>query len=312
MNIIFFGTHNFAAMILKGLLASPDFSVGLVVTPPDKPAGRHQEAQKPLVKILAEKKHLPIIQPVSLKKIKLNFDEYDLGVSAQYGLLIPPALLNELKHGIINIHPSLLPKYRGASPLQSAILNSETKTGVTIMKMDAGLDTGPILTQKKIIIEPDDTYPILEQKMAQMAIPMLLEIIPQYLAGKIKPEPQDDATASYCHQLTREQGQIDWHKPAREIYNQWRALLPWPGVFGELKIKNYELRIKILKMRQPSASDVILTPTLRRGKNLPLIKLNKKTLGLMTGDGNALIIDELQPEGKRPMTAEEFINGYLR
>ncbi len=305
MKIAFFGTHHFAALILEGLLASPGFSVGLVITPPDKPVGRHQEEQKPLVKILAEKNHLPLLQPAGLKNFKLNFDEYDLGISAQYGLLIPPSLLNGLKHGIINVHPSLLPKYRGASPLQSAILNGEVETGVTIMKMDAGLDTGPILAQKKVIIEPDDTYLLLEQKTSQMAISMLLNALPEYLKGKLKPQPQDNAQASFCRRLTREQGRIDGHKPAYEIYNQWRALQPWPGVFGEFK----KLRIKILKMRP-----IDKTPDQigHDKKNDPFIKLNKKTLGLMAGDGKLLLIDELQPEGKRPMTAEEFINGYLR
>ena len=305
MKIIFFGTRHFAAMILEGLLSSPNFSVGLVITPPDKPVGRHQEEQKPLVKILAEKNHLPVAQPISLKNFKLNFDEYDLGVSAQYGLLIPPTLLNGLKHGIINVHPSLLPKYRGASPLQSAILNGETETGVTIMKMDAGLDTGPILAQKKVIIEPDDTYSILEQKTSQMAISMLLKAIPEYVKGHLKPQPQNNTLASSCHRLTREQGRIDWHKPAYEIYNQWRAFQPWPGVFGEFK----KLRIKILKMRPAQTQDVIIDET---KDFFPFIKLNKKTLGLMAGDGKLLLIDELQPEGKRPMTAEAFINGYLK
>ena len=171
MKTIFFGTHNFAATILQGLIDSPLFDIQLVITQPDKPVGRKQERQKSPVKILAEKHSLSIDQPVSLKTCTLaHLHTCELGICAQYGLIVPENILNAPQHGIINVHTSLLPKYRGASPIQSALINGEKETGVTLMKMDEGLDTGPILWQKSLKIELDDTYTTVESKLSKIAI----------------------------------------------------------------------------------------------------------------------------------------------
>lgn len=304
--LIFFGTKEFAATILQGLLDSSDFEIKLVITQPDKPVGREQKIQKQPVKILAEKYGLKIEQPTTLKNYNL-LTGVDLGVAVQYGLLIPKNILETPKHGIINIHPSLLPKYRGASPIQSAILHGETQTGITIMKMDEGLDTGPIILQKTAQIEPEQTYTTIAQKLAQIASNALLGAIHGYISGQIQPQAQDNLSATHCREFKREDGRIDWSQPAVKIYNQWRAFQSWPGVFTEAIFGEKKMKIKILKMRPPA--NVIL----REEKNLyHFIKLNKKSLGAVAGDGQAVMIDELQPEGKKTMNAEAFINGYLR
>jgi methionyl-tRNA formyltransferase len=288
ISLIFFGTENFAATILQGLIDSPDFEIKTVITQPDKPVGREQTIQKPPVKILAEKYCLKVEQPITFKNFNLPTGA-ELGVAVQYGLLIPKQILESLPRGIINIHPSLLPKYRGASPIQSAIINGETETGLTIMKMDEGLDTGPILLQKTVKIEPNETYTTLAQKLAQIASKALTEVIHSYVSGQIQPQAQDNALATNCREFKREDGQIDWHCSAQKIYNQWRALQPWPGIFTEAMFGGKKIKIKILKMRPASSSDI----TLNEAKNIPFIKINKKILGAMAGDDQTLIIDEL-------------------
>lgn len=321
ISTIFFGTQEFAATILQGLINSPNFEIKLVITQPDKPVGRHQEIQKSPVKILTEKHGLKVEQPATLKNYELPIAKYELGIVVQYGLLIPKHILETPERGILNIHPSLLPKYRGASPIQSAILNGESQTGVTIMKMDEGLDTGPIILQKTAQIEPKETNTTLAPKLAKIASSALTEAIQGYVSGQIQPQPQDGALATFCHEFKREDGQIDWRKPAGEIYNQWRALQPWPGIFTESTFSGKKMKIKILKMRYPmsfpqtresSPTNWMPDQVVHDNISKPFIKLNKKSLGAVAGDGQIILIDELQPEGKRAMKAEEFINGYWR
>lgn len=304
MKIIFFGTQEFAAEILRELIDSSDFEINLVITRPDKPVGRRQEIQKPPVKILAEKYGLKVEQPGNLKTFDINQAVWDLGIVAQYGLLIPKNILEAPKYGLINVHPSLLPKYRGASPIQSAILNGEKKTGVTIMKLDAGMDTGPILLQKSLKIEPEDIYPTLEQKMAEIAKELLKEAILKYTSGELELKPQNNLKATYCQQFTREDGKIDWRKSAQEIYNQWRAFQVWPGVWGKFKIKDQDLRIKL--------NEVKLSKELRAGNIGSFIKIAKNRLGIICGDKKIVEVLKLQPEGRKIMITKEFLNGYLK
>ncbi len=297
INIIFFGTHDFAAEILQGLIDNPNFSIGLVITQPDKPVGRKQELQKSAVKILAEKHDLKILQPVSLKTFDFKtLQTFDWGICAQYGLIIPENILNAPKHGIINVHTSLLPKYRGASPIQTALLNGETETGVTIMKMDAGMDTGPILLQKTLKIDPNDTYPILSQKLAKIANFALTEAISGYISGIIKPTPQDNTRATYTKILNREDGKVDWTKTAKDIYNQYRGLTPWPGVWTEWKGK----RVKLLKIRLDELP-------VESGK----WKVENEKLFIGCGE-NSIEVVELQLEGAKATNARSFVNGYLK
>lgn len=296
IKIAFFGTHKFAQKILKSLLNKPNFDIKFIITTPDKLVGRKQELQKSLVKILAEKHQLVVYSPENLKNFEFE-EEIDLAITAQYGLIIPKHLLEKPKFGIINIHTSLLPKYRGASPIQSALLNAENKTGITIMKMDVGLDTGNILKQKEIDINPDDTYMELDEKLADLAISFLEESILDYINGKITETKQDASQASFCKQLERNDGKIDFkQEKLAEIYNKYRAYYPWPGIWTVWQDK----RLKLLKIK-PSQEKI------EAGK---MTVINNE-LFLGTKD-KAIQILELQIEGKKNMDAHIFINGYKK
>lgn len=296
IKIAFFGTHKFAQKILKSLLNKPNFDIKFIITTPDKLVGRKQELQKSLVKILAEKHQLVVYSPENLKNFEFE-EEIDLAITAQYGLIIPKHLLEKPRFGIINIHTSLLPKYRGASPIQSALLNAENKTGITIMKMDVGLDTGNILKQKEIDINPDDTYMELDEKLADLAISFLEESVLDYINGKITETKQDASQASFCKQLERNDGKIDFkQEKLAEIYNKYRAYYPWPGIWTVWQDK----RLKLLKIK-PSQEKI------EAGK---MTVINNE-LFLGTKD-KAIQILELQIEGKKNMDAHIFINGYKK
>ncbi len=294
LRTIFFGTHEFAATILEGIHSMEALDIVRVITQPDRPVGRTQELQASPVKRLAESYHISIDQPASLKNYTIDPDIYDVGIVAQYGLLIPEHILHAPTYGILNVHTSLLPKYRGASPIQTALMNGDTETGVTIMKMDKGLDTGPILLQKKVPVGPDDTYAVIDKLLAQEGIVALREAIPAYVDGSLAPIPQDNVHASICKELTRDDGRIDWTKSSSDIYNQYRALTPWPGLWTTWNGK----RLKLLRL-------------------LPNEK--KSSPGLVTSDGDLLTVGcgtgsirilELQLEGKKPMTSSVFVHGY--
>ncbi|MBD3311202.1 MAG: methionyl-tRNA formyltransferase [Candidatus Magasanikbacteria bacterium] len=293
---IFFGTHEFAATILEGLISSPFITVELVITQPDKPVGRKKELKKSPVKILAEKYDLPIIQPASLRIYQLPISDYHIAIVAQYGIIIPKKLLDDSPHGFLNVHTSLLPKYRGASPIQSALINGETETGVTIMKMDEGLDTGPIILQKPIKIGEHDTYIDLDKKLAEIGKIALLEAIPKYISGELEPIPQDNLQASTCGQFTRDDGKIDWTKSATDIYNRYRGLNPWPGIWTSWKNK----RLKLIKIKpvdlQIEAGKVVL-------------ENGKMYIGCAK---NAIEVLKLQLEGKKAMDVEGFLRGYQK
>ena len=290
---VFFGTQNFAATILQALLDDPNISVELVITQPDRPVGRKQEFKKSPVKLLAEKYNLKVDQPISLKNYELRTLNFELNIVAQYGLLIPKPILETPKHGTLNVHTSLLPKYRGASPIQSALTNGETETGVTIMKMDVGLDTGPILLQKSLKISPDDTYLDLDAKLAQIGCEALLETIPLYLSGDIAPAPQDNSIATTCKQLTRDDGRIDWSKSASEVYNLYRGLTRWPGVWTTLDDKRLKLHKIKISERELKPGEVC-------------VKDDKIYVGCSEGSIEVL---DLQLEGGKSMNAASFQTG---
>lgn len=294
LKTIFFGTHEFATTILQGLIDSPTIDVELVITQPDKPVGRKQELQPSPVKLLAQKHGIRIDQPESLKSYNLEPNTYDLAITAQYGLIIPENIINSPKHGTLNVHTSLLPKYRGASPIQSAIINGESETGVTIMQMDKGLDTGPIILQKSLNIAPNDTYLMLDKKLAKIGILALLEAIPGYVLGDLQPKAQDESESTTCAQLTREDGKIDWQKTSAEIYNLYRGLTPWPGVWSVWNDK----RLKLLQIKPGSRK-------LKPGE----VNIENDSLYIGTSDASTEIL-ELQLEGKQKMDAKSFVNGY--
>lgn len=294
ISTVFFGTHEFAATILEGLISNPLFLIELVVTQPDRPVGRDQRLESSPVKAIAQKYGLKIDQPENIKNYHLSLITYHLNIVAQYGLRIPKHILNAPQYGTMNVHTSLLPKYRGASPIQSALINGETKTGVTIMLMDEGLDTGPIILQKEIAIALDDTYETLDKKLALLGLDALIEAVPQYVEGKLRPTSQNDSKATTCKKLSREDGKIDWNKSAEEIYNLYRGLTPWPGVWTMLQGK----RLKLLNIKPAT-------------KTIPPGQVMVENDRIYIGCGkDAIEVLELQLEGKKVMNAITFLNGY--
>ncbi len=292
--LVFFGTHDFAKTILQSLIDA-GCVVELVVTQPDRPVGRKQEMQKPATKILAEQYGIPVFQSEKLKDQKIEMSEdCQFAVCAQYGAIIPQSVLDLFPLGIINVHTSLLPKYRGASPIQSALRDGETQTGVTIMKMDKGMDTGAILSQSTIEIFPDETYPQLDVRMAELGATLLNTTLPLYLNGSLIPEEQDHTQATGCKMISREDGKIDWNKTTAEIYNMYRAYTPWPGIWTMWGDK----RLKLLAIK----------PSER--KNSPgKAAVDGSALFIGTGD-SSVEIEQIQLEGKPAMTPDVFIRGY--
>jgi len=267
MKIIFMGTPEFGAIILEGLCQS-EYKPILVITAPDKPAGRKQIITFLPVKIVAQKYNIPVSQPISLKNSScvdfLIEKGPDLIVVAAYGQILPKEILEIPQYGCLNVHPSLLPKYRGSSPIQYTILNGDKETGVTIILMDEKMDHGPILAARELEFSifnypsearvgdegeafSDLQFSNLHDKLADLGAKLLIETIPKWLAREIKPKPQDDSKATYTKILKKEDGKIDWKKSAEEIERQIRAFELWPGSFTIWeKIKNKEpLKIKI-------------------------------------------------------------------
>lgn len=306
ISINFFGTHNFAAGILQAIIDSGLFEIKTVFTAPDRPAGRHQEIQKSVVKILAEKYGLPIDQPQSLKSYKLQATSYQLNIVCDYGLIIPREILSVPSHGSINVHPSLLPKYRGASPIQSVLLNGESTTGVTIMLMDEKMDHGPILAQTTVEISPTDTYTTLADKLLETAKKSLINTVQKLVLGSKMPlREQNHSLAIFCHEFKRDDGQVDFTSmTAGEIYNRWRALTPWPGVWTMIGNK----RLKLITIA-PVIPMKIGIPTSRSRVKPGMTMADKDHLYFTCSDSMIEVI-ELQPEGKKSMTALEFINGH--
>lgn len=293
----FFGTREFAAAILSALKDSGEFEIRLVVTAPDRPVGRHQEIQKSPVKLLAEKYRIKTDQPESLKNYALPASAAVLNIVCQYGLIIPPQILTTPRCGSVNIHASLLPQYRGASPIQTALINGETETGITIMLMDEKMDHGPILTQKRVKITPTDTYATLSLKLAETAKFLLIDTARQWVEGKITPTAQNEAQATYCGVLTRDHGQVDWNKSADQIYNLFRGLSPWPGIWTTYK----EKRLKLLSV---APADM---PARQGTAGTAVVDDNRLFIVCQTGVLEAL---ELQLAGSTAANAASFIRGH--
>jgi len=300
------GTPEFSAIILKELCQSK-YKPILVVTAPDKPVGRKQILTSPPVKVIAQKYEIPAAQPekiASLKSEILNLKP-DLIVVAAYGQILPKEILEIPKFGCLNVHPSLLPRWRGPSPIQYTILNGDEKTGVTIILMDEKMDHGPILTNSKLqITNPKITYLELHNKLAEIGAGLLLETIPKWIKGEIKPEPQDESKTTYTKILTREDGEIDWKKSAEDLEKQIRAFDPWPGSFTFWEImKGKLLRIKIFKAR------VFTSPTGKTFSIGKVLVVPQNKAGVQCGK-DFLLIEELQLEGQKPMESEKFLRGH--
>ena len=302
--IIFFGTPDFAAVILKALIDS-DYDIAAVFTQPDKKVGRKQEVAISPVKDLALKNKIEIFQPQNLRDIKFVEEikkiNPDLFVVAAYGKILPKEILEIPKFGAINVHGSLLPKYRGASPVQCAILAGEKETGITLMRMNEKMDEGDILVQKKIKIEKNDTTDTLMKKMAELGSKMAVGSIPDLISWKIKPARQDHSKATYCKPVKKEEGRVDWNNTAEEIYRKWRAYFPWPGIFSDLKIRNQQKRLKLLKIEIVPNSETGEKP----GK---IVKYNQETA--VQAKKGLVILKKIQLEGKKEMDVNEFLRGF--
>ncbi len=296
--LVFMGTPEFAVPLLDALTRTEHHIVG-VYTRPDQPAGRGKQLQSSPIKQLALARGLPIFQPHTLRApdtvAPLRALAPDLIIVAAYGLILPREVLAIPPRGCVNAHASLLPRHRGAAPIAAAILAGDAQTGVTLMQIDEGLDTGPILMQRAIPIADDDTTGTLTAKLAHLAAEVMLEALPRLLAGEIVPQAQDHARATMCKPIKKEEGLIDWTRPASEIARRVRAFNPWPSAFTFWN----GTMLKILRAYaslQPMNAEA--------GRVLQL----GKEIAVACGDG-ALILREVQLAGKRAMTIEEFARG---
>ena len=302
MNIVFMGTAELSCASLEKLAGGGVSSVVAVVTQPDKPKGRDLRLTPSPVKVLAEKLNLPVLQPLKARDeqfiTQIRDLQPDLMVVVAYGQILPQRLLDVPRHGCLNVHTSLLPKYRGAAPIQWAIADGEPETGVTLMKMDAGLDTGPVLAIRRTPILPADDSQTLHDRLAQLGAELLVETIPAYMAGTLVPRPQPESGANYAAKIKKEDGRIDWTWPAEKIWNRLRAFTPWPGAFAFLPAEPKPQLLKIWKAGVAAAS----AP--------PGTVVAADQAGIVVGCGQgALRILELQREGGRRLTASQFLAG---
>src|SRR5579884_419720 len=312
LRLIYMGTPQFAVPALEALiehrapgrLLPEGYEIVTVITRPDKPVGRGKEIVYSPVKQAALAHNIPVWQPGSFKKPEnaeaLGALAADLYVVAAFGQILPQNVLNQPRYGSLNIHASLLPKYRGVSPISEAILQGERETGVTIMLMDAGIDTGPLLLQKSIPIMDDDTTGSLTAKLADLGAQALLEALPGWIAGTITPQPQGESPTPYTHMLRKEDGAINWHAPAEVLWRQVRAYSPWPGAYTSWRGK----LLKIVESHPDMASS-----DARPGVVLVRKARGQQQLAAGTGEG-LLVIERLQLEGKKALSADEFLRGY--
>jgi methionyl-tRNA formyltransferase len=302
MDLIFCGTPDFAVPTLKKLVEA-GHTVRLVVTQPDRPSGRGQELAMPPVKRLAQSLGVPVDQPEKIKtnqefRAQLEAIHLEAIIVVGYGRIIPKWMIDLPPHGNINLHASLLPKYRGAAPVQWAIAQGETVSGVTTMRIDEGLDTGDILLQREMAIDPEDTAVTLAPRLAEMGADLMIETLQGLEAGSIQPRKQDHAEATLAPILEKDNGRIDFNRPATEILNRLRGFQPWPGAFTSFRGKNLTLHRAGLV-------------AYGMGPLLPgEMKAAGEDLFLGCGQGTALQVFELQPEGKRRMSAKDFVHGY--
>lgn len=300
--IIFMGTPQFAVPSLNVLIKDSAFNIELVITQPDKPVGRHKKLQPSQIKELAIQNNIEVVTPITLKentdlidKIK-NIDP-DVIVVVAYGKILPKDILDIPKMGIVNIHASILPNHRGASPIVESILTGDKQTGVTLMKLDAKMDTGPILaTSKTISIDNKDTNDTLSKKLSQIGADLLIDNLKIYLDNKLEPQPQDDTKATYTKLINKTDGQIDWHETAEIIERKIRAYNPWPSTFTTFK-NNY---LKILE------AEIIIDI-----KNTPgLVWQTEDKYPAITTSKDGLKLIKIQLEGKKPISGKDFLLGY--
>jgi methionyl-tRNA formyltransferase len=298
-NLIFMGSPQFAVPTLEAL--ARDHNILAVFTQPDKPAGRGQQLTAVPVKHWAVAHNLPVHQPKSFRKEPAAIDllrdlKPDVIVVAAYGLILPQAVLDVPRFGCLNVHGSILPRHRGAAPITSAILAGDAKTGITLMQMDAGLDTGPMLSVVREAIRADDTTASLSERLALSGAQLMADTLPKYLSGEIVPQPQPEDGVTYSPKIDKANAQIDWNKPAAEIERLVRAYIPWPGTQtlwdGQM--------VKVLKAQAIEGK--------RDGEIGRVLKLSDGSIGVVTGEG-VLVLKEIQLAGRKAMKPEDFVRG---
>jgi methionyl-tRNA formyltransferase len=307
LKIIFCGTPEFALPSLRDLLAQPDFTIAGVVTQPDRPRGRGKEVASSPVKQAAAAAGIPLYQP---QKIRAEEScEYfrtvapDIVVIIAYGQIIPARLIEIPRLGWINLHGSLLPKYRGAAPIHWAIASGETRTGLTTMRIDSGLDTGPMLLKHETEIVPDETAPQLYARLAEAGAPLIVETLRGLASGSITPTPQDNSQATLAPPLKKEDGRIDWSLPAQKIYNRIRAFQPWPGTFTTFRDRQCAIWAKPAPARSAGAPA-------QAGPETPgTIRVSSDAVVVACGEETALCLEFVQLEGRNRISAREFANG---
>ncbi|MCI8538420.1 MAG: methionyl-tRNA formyltransferase [Oscillospiraceae bacterium] len=301
MRIVFMGTPSFAVPSLERLIADGHEICG-VFTQPDKPQNRGMKLTPSPVKKAALACGIPVFQPVTLKTgevlEQLQALKPDLIAVAAYGKLLPQSILDLPRLGCINVHSSLLPKYRGAAPIHWAILNGEAETGVTIMHMAAGLDTGDMILSQSTPIDPDETVEQLHDRLAQIGAGLLSQAVEQLEAGTARRVPQDGSLSCYAPMLSRELSPVDWSRSAREIHNQVRGLIPWPAAATELG----GVKFKLFSVSETGEETKLPPGT--------VIRTDKKGIYTACGDGKVLRIDELQAEGGKRMGAADYLRGH--
>lgn len=296
LRVVFMGSPEFALPVLRRLVEV--YQVVGVVTQPDRPAGRGKQLTPPPVKLLAQSLGIPVIQPEKLRQPEAFQQLLDWApeviVVAAFGQILRQNVLGLPPYGCINVHASLLPRWRGAAPIQAALLHGDKVTGVTIMKMDVGVDTGPILSQREVPILPEDNAASLAPRLAEAGASLLIETLPRYLAGEIQPIPQDESKATLAPMLKKEDGRLDLSQPVASLVNRVRAFTPWPGAFIEWQGQP----LKILRAHGVT-DDHAVPGGYRVFDGWP-------GLGAV---GGWLILDEVQPASRRPMSGKQFLSG---
>ena len=303
LRIVFMGAAELSCASLQALAASSDFQVAGVVTQPDRPKGRDLKVRPTPVKELALRERLPVLQPEKARNEvfvgELRALAPDLIAVAAYGQILPKSVLDLPRFGCLNVHTSLLPKYRGPAPIQWAVLNGDAETGVTIMKIAVTLDTGDMLAQDRTAIGPEDTSATLHDRLARMGAELLVHSIPDYIAGKLVPRPQPAEGVSYAPKITKQDGRVDWQQPARAIWNRVRGLVPWPGAYTHVPASPQPHMLKIWQAEVAPAQG---TPgeILQADKNGVVVACGKEALRILV----------LQREGGRRLKAQEFLAGH--
>jgi methionyl-tRNA formyltransferase len=327
------GTPELAAVSLQALLTRPEFQVVAVVTQPDQPRGRGLKLQPSAVKEVAQKENLPVLQPQRAREENFTRQLADLRPEliavAAYGQILPKTILDLPRFGCLNVHTSLLPKYRGAAPIQHAILNGDAETGVTIMKMDVGLDTGDMLAQNRTPIEASDNAQTLHDRLARIGADLLVRTIPDFVSGKIQPRPQPAEGVTHAPKIKKHDGEIHWTQPAEAIRNRVRAMIPWPGAFTHLPGQPHPLLLKIWDAEVVAAAASPPSPPRSGGEGRgevpqeenpsPASPVHQKPGNILQADKNGIVIAcgagalrilVLQREGGRRMSAAEFLAGH--